>query len=109
MPKWLPLELRRSSLLHSRWTISEEEFGVKELADVLHLSRGHLFKKVKNLTRKSPTFYIRHIRLLKTQKLLNQTDATIAKISYQVGFKDPSYFSRVFAETFGQSPSDTRG
>lgn len=89
--------------------MAREEFGVKELADVLHLSRGHLFKKVKNLTGKSPTFYIRHIRLLKAQKLLNQTDATIAEISYKVGFKDPSYFSRVFAETFGQSPSDTRG
>jgi AraC-like DNA-binding protein len=30
---------------------------------------------------------------------------SVAEVTYQVGFKDPSYFSKLFQEEFGIQPS----
>jgi len=45
--------------------------------------------------------------LQKARELIQTTDKTISEISYELGFSDPAWFSRVFKEEFGFSPSDT--
>jgi len=47
----------------------------------------------------------RHIKLEKSKQLLKHTELNISEIAYAVGFKDPSYFSRLFSEKYGISPS----
>ena len=91
-----------------RENMDNDEFDIQELADSVHISRVHLFRKIKSLTGMSPTKFIRSIRLQKAKDLLTQKELTIAEIAYQTGFKDPAYFTRVYVEEFGQTPSQSR-
>lgn len=82
-----------------------DDLRVEELAAAVFLSRVQVFRKIKALTGQSPSQFIRHIRLQKALELLYATDLTISDIAYGVGFSDPKYFSRVFAQAFGTAPS----
>ncbi|WP_298547008.1 hybrid sensor histidine kinase/response regulator transcription factor [uncultured Aquimarina sp.] len=88
--------------------MDNDEFSIPVLAEQLHMSRVHLFRKIKNLTGMSPTKFIRKIRLQHARDLLNNKEYSIAEIAYQTGFKDPAYFSRVYVEEFGKPPSESR-
>ncbi|MDY8135097.1 hybrid sensor histidine kinase/response regulator transcription factor [Aquimarina sp. 2201CG5-10] len=88
--------------------LDNDQFGVPQLADHLHISRVHLFRKIKNLTGMSPTKFIRTIKLQRAKELLKNNEFTIAEIAYQIGFKDPAYFTRVYVEEFGVTPTQSR-
>ncbi|MDH7446258.1 hybrid sensor histidine kinase/response regulator transcription factor [Aquimarina sp. 2201CG14-23] len=88
--------------------MDNDEFSIPLLAERLHMSRVHLFRKIKNLTGMSPTKFIRKIRLQHARDLLNNKEFSIAEIAYQTGFKDPAYFTRVYVEEFGKPPSESR-
>ena len=85
--------------------LADENFSSQELSKALHLSRSQVHRKIKALTGKSLAIYIRHIRLQTAKKLLMNRDLTISEVAYQAGFKSPVYFSQVFKEVFGKSPS----
>ena len=88
--------------------IDDENFGITELCRAIGISRSQLHNKIKANTRLSTSIYIRSIRLEKAKFLLEQSDLNISEIAYDVGFKDPSYFSRLFCERYGISPSKVR-
>jgi signal transduction histidine kinase/DNA-binding response OmpR family regulator len=88
--------------------LSRADFSVEELATALHLSRTQLFRKLKALTGQSPSLFIRRVRLAKAREEVLTTPLTIAEIAYRYGFKEPAYFSRVYREEFGESPSESR-
>jgi signal transduction histidine kinase/DNA-binding response OmpR family regulator len=88
--------------------ISDETFGNIQLCAKMAMSRSQIHRKIKALTDLSTSIYIRTIRLYKAKELLQTTDSNISEIGYDVGFKDPNYFTRVFVEEFGTSPSATR-
>lgn len=86
--------------------MDDSNFGSGELARKLHLSESQVYRKLKAITGKSTAVFIRSIRLQKAKELITTTDKTISEIAYEVGFNDPSWFSRAFKEEFGFSPSD---
>ncbi|NRB52884.1 MAG: response regulator [Saprospiraceae bacterium] len=88
--------------------LGKEKFGSEELAKVLFLSRSQLHRKIKALTGKSTSIYLRMIRLREAQKLLSNTDLSISEIAYEVGFKSPVYFTQIYKNTFGVPPSERR-
>ncbi|MEM7370607.1 MAG: ATP-binding protein [Bacteroidota bacterium] len=88
--------------------LADEGFDVRQLSEEVHLSRMQVHRKLKALTGLSASLYIRQIRLRHAHQLLRRSDLTVSEIAYQVGFKNPSYFSRVFAEEYGHSPSEIR-
>ena len=88
--------------------LSDDSFGVLQLGRAMTLGRTQLHNKIKALTGMSTTIYIRYRRLLKARELLHESDLTISEIAYDVGFRDPKYFSRAFTEVFGVPPSRTR-
>ena len=88
--------------------LSEEDFGIPELCLEIGLSRSQLHRKLKAITGKSTSMILRGIRMNEARKLLLHSDLTISEIAYQVGFSSPNYFSTIFSETFGQSPTEMR-
>lgn len=50
--------------------------------------------------------YLNQYRLDKAMVLLKEKKMTIKETSYQVGYQDPNYFSRIFRKYMGVSPSD---
>lgn len=88
--------------------ISNDLLTARHLSHRLHLSESQLYRKLKAITGKSTAIFIRSIRLQKARQMILTTDKTISEIAYEVGFNDPSWFSRAFKEEFGYSPNETR-
>ncbi len=88
--------------------LSDENFGMPELCRQTAMSRTQLFRKLKAITGKSGTRFIRTIRLEKARELLQQTGLSVSEVAYRTGFGSPAYFSRVFGEEFGVMPSGVR-
>lgn len=85
--------------------ITQSDFGPIQLSLKLHLSESQLYRKLKAISGKSTALFIRFIRLQKGKELIETTDKPISEIAYDVGFNDPSYFSRAFKDEFGSAPS----
>ena len=86
--------------------ISDENFGVEKLAEILFLSRSSLLRKIKVLSGLSPNDFIRLIRLKKAAELILDGKHRIGEICYLVGINSPSYFSKIFLKQFGVTPKD---
>jgi AraC family transcriptional activator of pobA len=81
---------------------------VKFCADELNLSPNYFGDLVKKETGKSAQEYI-HFKLIDVAKLLVLNNSkSISEIAYEVGFKYPQHFTRLFKQLVGQSPSDYR-
>ena len=87
--------------------IGNASFGTSELAKKLLISESQIYRKIKAITGKSTAIFIRSIRLQYAKKLLQNTDKTVSEVAYDVGFNDPSWFSRAFKDEFGFAPSST--
>ena len=79
-------------------------FSNDYLAQILLMERSALYKKLKKLTGLTPAKYIRTIRLQKAKMLLEQ-GISVKETAYQVGFQKTAYFSTLFKQEFGKSPS----
>lgn len=88
--------------------LGDENFGVSELAQKAGMSRSRLYVRIKMLTQKSASQFIREIRLNKGMELLKQRTLTVSEISYQVGFGSPTYFNNCFHKYFGFSPGEAK-
>ncbi|AXG71790.1 HTH-type transcriptional activator RhaS [Kordia sp. SMS9] len=88
--------------------ISNEQFGVSELAAATNMSRSNLLRKIKKQTELSASQFIRNIRLSKGKELLVETELTVSEISYEVGFGNTSYFIKCFRELYGVPPGEIR-
>lgn len=84
--------------------LDETEFGPSQLCKAMGMSRSHLHLKLKALTNRSTSIFIRTIRLYKAKELLQQGDLNVTQVAFEVGFNDLSYFSRKFTEEFGINP-----
>ncbi|AGC76085.1 TolB-like protein [Nonlabens dokdonensis] len=88
--------------------ISDEQFGVSELAALMNMSRSNLLRKIKKQTQLSASQFIRQVRLQKGMKLLEETERTVSEIAYEVGFSNNSYFIKCFRDYYGYSPGEAR-
>ncbi|MCF1422877.1 helix-turn-helix domain-containing protein [Mangrovimonas futianensis] len=88
--------------------ISNEQFGVSELADLMYMSRSNLLRKIKKETQLSASQFIRQIRLQKAMEMLKETDLTVSEVSYHVGFGNNSYFIKCFRDQYGFSPGELK-
>lgn len=86
--------------------ISNEQFGVSELAEATNMSRSNLLRKVKKLTGLSVSQFIREVRLKKAMEILREGSLTVSEISWQVGFSSTSYFIKCFREHYGYPPGE---
>lgn len=95
---------RLDALIDER--LSDESFGVIELAAALGSSRRQLQREVRRLTGEAPSDYLRRRRMERAQELLSSgARDTVAEVAAAVGLS-PAYFSRLYAVWFGRSPSD---
>lgn len=86
--------------------LSNEQFGVSELAEIMNMSRSNLLRKIKKNTQLSASQFIRQVRLKKSMQMLKETSLNISEISFQVGFGSTSYFIKCFREYYGYPPGD---
>lgn len=68
------------------------------------LSPAKLQKSFKYLYGHTVSDYVRDVRLMKAEDLIKNTDWSISKIVYAVGFNSRSYFSKIFKKKYKLSP-----
>ena len=85
--------------------LSDEGFGIAQLCRAVGMSRSQLHQKLRALTGRPASLYIRAIRLEKAKELLRHTDLSISEVAYEVGFRTPVYFTQAFTEEVGVAPS----
>jgi len=88
--------------------LSDPDFGPKELADALYMSRMQLHRKIKALTGLSASAFLRSQRLKNAARLLQTTDLPVGEIAFASGFNNTSYFIRLFKKTYDMTPAEFR-
>jgi len=88
--------------------LSDDQFCIDEFNKEIGMGRVQIYRKLKALTGKSPSRYIRSIRLAKAKNMIEEKKGTISEIAYSVGFSSPAYFSRCFKEEFGYPPKELK-
>lgn len=86
--------------------ITDPEFTSDRFGKLMHMSRTQLHRKLKAITGMSASEFIRSQRLKLAIRLLEESDASISEIAYQVGFNTPSYFSKCFKEVYNCTPNE---
>jgi AraC-like DNA-binding protein len=79
-------------------------FTIGHLAELCHYHPKHLIRLFKQFTGCSPIQYINQRRIQMSKHLLISTNNSISEISYSIGL-ETRYFSKLFKESTGYSPS----
>ena len=86
--------------------IGNPELDVNMIAELMHLSRPTLYRKIRAISDLTPNELIKISRLKKAAELLIQGNMKIYEISEACGFSSQSYFWSAFIKQFGMSPSN---
>ena len=93
------------NIMERAFSPNSTELSVEELSRELGMSRVHLYKKLLQITGKTPIEFIRVIRLKRAAQLLRESQLHVSEVAFEVGFNNPKYFSRYFKDEFGVLPS----
>jgi AraC-like DNA-binding protein len=86
----------------------ESGFDFRKFAMENNIGYSYFRKMFKKYTGMPPHQYHLELKLLRAKEMLLFSDKIIKEISYDMGFQSIYYFSRVFKEKMGVSPSDIR-
>ena len=100
-------ELFVSDLLdYAEKNLSDNSYSIDSLCKDIGISRAQLYRRVTALTGRAPNDFLRDIRMEKAAVLLKRRAGNISQVALEVGYNNPSYFSKCFADKFGCMPSE---
>jgi len=86
--------------------LQDPSFSARSFADELGMSHSNLYKRVKSVSGKSVSEFIRYVRLRKAAELMINSDCNVSQASFEAGFNDIKYFREQFTKLFGMKPSE---
>ena len=103
----------------SPWSVSERclhyidrhyqrRITLQELAEYVHLHPNYLCQLFREQTGKTVFEQINWVRVHDASKLLRSTQLPVSQIAAQCGFQNTNYFSRIFKQFLGRSPTAYR-
>ena len=97
--------MRASKCVHDH--IDDSEYNRESFAADMGASSSTLYNKLRALTGKNISSYIRDIRIKTACQLAKDNpDLRVSDIAYRVGFKDPKYFATSFKKVMGTQPKE---
>ncbi len=103
---------RAKAKMIARYIENNYQLNIKisDLCNIFHISTNHLCTIFKERYNISPKEYLLRYRISKAKQLLKevQHNISISEISNAVGIENPLYFSRLFHQKEGVSPSEYR-
>lgn len=87
---------------------SHEDWPVRRLARVSHVSAAHFARCFKDAFGVPPHRYLLTRRIERAVALLRDTDLPIIDVAFQTGWKSLGTFGRTFRDITGESPGDVR-
>lgn len=91
--------------IHKRF---ESDISLEEVAEHVHLNPYYFSKIFKQQFGESFTDMVTKLRVEKAKKLILAREMSLKEICFEVGYKDPNYFSRVFKKVTGVTPTEFR-
>lgn len=85
-----------------------EEISLQQLSDRVHFSASYLSAQILKKTGMSYSSYLGYLRTEKARQLLLETDMKVMDIASSCGYRDSSYFNRIFHRKYGTSPEQYR-
>lgn len=85
-----------------------KDITIDELAGVASLSKYHFVRKFKEIFGMCPMHFVLNEKIRRAKYQLENTTEPICKISQSLAFLNPSYFSKVFKQAEGVTPSEYR-
>lgn len=85
--------------------VSDSQFDVGKMCDMVGMSHMHFIRKVKQLTDKKPMELLKSFRLTRAKQLLEQNKINVSEVGYMVGYDLPNSFTRAFKNEFGITPT----
>ncbi len=82
--------------------------SVAYFADALHLSANYFGDLIKKETGQSAKEYIQNKTIDVAKNMVFENNKTVNEIAYELGFKYPQHFSRLFKQHTGYTPSEYR-
>jgi len=103
-----PKTSNSSLMIKARQLLEEngrKRMTIKEIASKLSISNTYLIQLFKRETGMTPNQYMQKYKVDQSCYHLLTSNDTCRRISEQVGFEDPFYYSRIFKKIMGVSPS----
>ena len=100
--------LRMGELLAYMDNHLEEDITFNTLVEVSKMSPTSLRRMCQAAFGCSPMDYLRRLRIHKAMLLFTDSSKSVTEVAYQVGFQDAGYFSRIFKDESGKTPSEFR-
>ncbi|MEJ4089784.1 two-component regulator propeller domain-containing protein [Galbibacter orientalis] len=97
-------ELVQNAIEVIKKELSNSNFNVDSLIKELDISRTKCYRVFKEVLDVSPSETIINLRLQKAALLLKSKRLNVSEVSYECGFNDPKYFSRLFKKYYKTSP-----
>ena len=85
--------------------MEDPNFDADVLCREIAMSKTNLYHKLKSITGHSISEFIRTVRLNKAKDILANEDILINEVMFRVGIQTQSYFTKVFKNEFGVTPS----
>ena len=93
----------------AKYLMESNIFGainLSKISEELGISTSRLNEIFKIYTSMTPYQYYIHIKIHKAESLLERENISVKEAAYKMGFDDQYYFSRLFKNKTGVSPSD---
>lgn len=84
--------------------LHDNSFNIEKLISILEISKIKCYRLFKETLNQSPSDVLIKLRLEKACHLLKTQNLNISEISFECGYKDPKYFSRLFKKYYDVSP-----
>lgn len=81
-----------------------EDITLQSISKMFFISTYYFSRKFKEITNLSFVDYLNNVRVKEAQELLRRTDFKITQVSEMVGYKNTTYFGRIFKKLTGMSP-----
>jgi two-component system response regulator YesN len=86
----------------------KEDISMEQVAEYVNLSPHYFSKLFRQQAGETFIDYLTRLRINEAKRLIAAEEMSLKGICYEVGYKDPNYFSRVFKKTAGITPSEFR-
>lgn len=88
--------------------IADSDVSNELMAQAAAVSKSGLNRKLKLIVGLTPADFLREARIKRACLLLQDTSKSVAEVAFACGFADAKYFSKVFRNSVGESPSQYR-
>jgi AraC-like DNA-binding protein len=85
---------------------NKSEITMPDFTRDVGVSKSQLTRKIRALTGLSPKDFLNEVRLRNSVRMMKDEGRNVSEAAIEIGFSNPSYFTKVFRKRFGKAPSD---